>query len=449
MKTNAGFCDGVSRRDVLRVGTVGMLGTTLNQLLGYPVIAQDEGLYARPKQFSQRARSCVLIWLGGGASHVDTFDLKPEAPAEYRGEFKPISTSLPDLQICEHLPKTAKVMDRVSLVRSVTGPEGEHGRASHHLLTGHRLLPVATYPSYGSVVYYKRGFGPRLPNYISVPRAGRYMGSGFLPRAYDPFEVGGDPSAGTYRVRDIYTTPGFGLTIDRIAHRRELVAQIDKMARAVARTGLTEARASFFEQAYDLLTSHQARDSFDLTKEEPSTRQRYGMTSIGQGCLLARRLVEAGVAFVSVTHSGGAQPVSWDTHVQNFPTLKDQLLPQLDAAYATLIEDLDQRGLLDTTLVVLMGEFGRTPKINQNAGRDHWPRAHSVCLAGGGIRRGQVLGRTDEHADSPAERPVSPGDLAATMYTLLGIDPHQQEHSSDGRSVRLVAEGNAVKELMS
>ena len=446
--TGTGFCDGRTRRDFLRIGAVGFLGLSLDQLLRMQACAAQEGLYSKAQQVPQRAKSCILIWLAGGPSHIDTFDLKPDAAAEVRGDFKPISTALSGAQICEHLPKIAQVLDRIALVRTMTGPEGEHDRASQHMLTGHRPLPATTYPSYGSVVTHERGLGTWLPNYIAIPNADRNMGSGYLSRMNDPFSVGGDPSNPSFQVRDLYSS-GYSLPLERITRRRELVRQLDDMARQVARNEATAARDSFYAQAYDLLTSRQARDAFDLAKEEQSMRERYGMSPLGQGCLLARRVVEAGVAFVTVSSSGGPTPLSWDTHVNNFPALKDQLLPQLDSAYSALIEDLDQRKLLDTTLVVLMGEFGRTPKINKMAGRDHWPQANSISLAGGGIRRGTVVGRTDAQAEYPADRPVSPADLAATMFTLLGIDPYQTKHTNDGRSLKLVSDGEPVAELIS
>ncbi len=447
MTTRTGFCDGQTRRDFLSVGSLGFLGLSLDQLFRARATRAQEGLYSKAAELPQRAKSCILIWLAGGPSHIDTFDLKPDATDQVRGQFKPADTSAPGVQICEHLPKIAAVMDRVSLVRTMTGPEGEHDRASQHMLTGHRPLPATSYPSHGSVVSFERGLGTWLPNYIAIPNADRPMGSGYLSRAFDPFSVGGDPASPTFQVRDLYAS-GYSLSIDRISRRRGLVKRLDDMARNIARNDATTARDSFYDQAYDLVTSRQARDAFDLTKEEQTTRERYGQTTVGQGCLLARRLVEAGVGFVTVTSTGGQAPLSWDTHQNNFSMLKDQLLPQLDGAFSALIADLDDRRLLDSTLVVLMGEFGRTPKINQNAGRDHWPRANSIVLAGGGVRRGVVVGRTDAQAEGPADRPVSPADLAATMFMLLGIDPHKSEHTSDGRSIKLVADGEPVAELI-
>lgn len=476
----SGFCNSRqhhTRREFVRVGALSWFGITLEHLLRRNAAAQDGLGYPKPREIPQRAKACILIWLSGGPSHVDLWDLKPEAADAIRGQFKPIATSAPGVQICEHLPRTAKIMDRVALIRSVTGPEAEHDRATQHLLTGHRPIPVTEYPAYGSVVAHERGLGDALPNYIAVPDANRYMGSGYLSNAYDPFEIGGDPAQPNFLVRNLVSGFGLRLRSDRVERRRQLVQKLDDFTPHVASSAGAKARSSFYEQAYDLLTSKKASDAFDLSREDPKLRASYGsaaapqpprppgvaieapagqdnvpvpagFTTMGQSCLLARRLVEAGVSFVTVSATGGG-PVTWDTHQQNFPTLQNQLLPQLDAAYAGLIEDLDQRGLLDTTLVVLMGEFGRTPRINGNAGRDHWSQAHSVVLAGGGVKRGIVHGRTDGNAEFPVDHAVSPADLAATVYTLLGIDPHKQDHTPDGRSNRLVADGRAIEELIS
>jgi hypothetical protein len=449
MKTRTGYCDGQTRRDFLAVGSLGFLGLSLDQLFRLRSAQAQQGLYSKGQQLPQRAKSCILVWLAGGPSHIDTFDLKPDASDQIRGEFKPIDTALPGIQICEHLPKTAQILDRVSLIRTMTGPEGEHDRAAQHLLTGHRPLPATVYPSHGSVTTFERGLGTWLPNYICVPNPDRAMGAGYLSKAFDPFAVGGDPATPTFQVRDLYAS-GISLSVDRINRRRDLVKQVDDLARNINRNEATDARDAFFAQAYDLVTSRQARDAFEISREDQAVREKYGMTTLGQSCLLARRLVEASVAFVTVNSMGltGPMPVTWDTHQNNFPMLKDQLLPQLDNAVSALIQDLDERGLLDSTLVVVMGEFGRTPKINKMAGRDHWPRANSLLIAGGGIKRGTVIGKTDAQAEYPIDRPVSPADLAATMFTLLGIDPNKAEHTSDGRSMKLVADGEAIHELI-
>ena len=388
-----------------------------------------------------KAQSCILIWLAGGPSHIDTFDPKPDAPADVRGEFKPIATAVPGLRISEVLPNLAKVMDRVTLIRSMTSPEADHDRAAHHLLTGYRPSPALVYPSYGSVVAKTRESRPgTLPPYVAVPDAPTFSSSGYLSPAYDPFAVAGDPNQDGFRVRNL--TPPDRLTLDRLRRRRAMVRPLDGFARDVSATPLTTSRDQFADQAYDLLTSSAAQAAFRIGDEPAAVRDRYGRTPFGQSCLLARRLIEAGVSFVTL-NDRGTGPLGWDTHQANFPTIKDTLAPPLDRGASALLADLEERGLLDQTLVVMMGEFGRTPKINPNAGRDHHGRANSIVMAGAGMPGGLVLGRTDARGESPVDRPVTPADLAATLYTALGIDPNHQFETPDGRPVRLVENGRA------
>jgi hypothetical protein len=433
-------CRGPSRRELLRIGLLSAWGLGLDEWFRLRARAAS----AAPG--AGRAKSCILIWLGGGPSHIDTFDPKPAAPAEYRGEFKPIATSVPGLSLSEVFPRLAKTMDRVTLIRTITSPEADHDRAAHHLLTGYRPSPALVYPSYGSVVAKTRENElSALPPYVAVPDAPLFSSSGYLTPAYDPFTVGGDPNQPGFRVRDL--TPPDRLTLDRLRRRRAMVRALDSFARDVSETPLTASRDQFTSRAYDLLTSTAAQEAFQIGAEPDAVRERYGRTPVGQACLLARRLIEAGVGFVTVNDKGMNNPLGWDTHQQNFPTIKDQLAPPLDQAISTLISDLDERGLLDSTLVVMMGEFGRTPKINQNAGRDHYPRANCALLAGGGVPRGMVVGRTDSKAEFPAERPVTPADLAATLYTALGIDPTRRFETPDGQPIRLVDKGEALREL--
>jgi hypothetical protein len=392
-----------------------------------------------------RAKACILVWLGGGASHIDTFDPKPDAPKDVRGEFKPIDTAVSGVQISEVLPKLAQCLDRLTLIRSMTSPEADHDRAAHHLLTGYRPSPALVYPSYGSAVAKAHGFSKStLPPYVAVPDAPLFSSSGYLTPAFDPFSVGGDPSQPGFRVRDL--TPPDRLTLDRLQRRRAMVKTLDDFATDISPTPLTASRDQFSAQAYDLLTSSAAQAAFKIDEEDAKIRDRYGRTPLGQSCLLARRLVERGVSFVTVNDRGAAQLI-WDTHQQNFPTIKNQLAPPIDQGVSALVADLADRGLLDSTLIVMMGEFGRTPKINPNAGRDHHGRANSILLAGGGMPRGLVLGRTDAKADSPVERPVTPADLAATIYTALGIDPNRQFETPDGQPIRLVDKGQPIREL--
>ena len=432
----------MNRRDFLHLGVIAGLGLSLADLLRLQSTrAAGAGLGSRPK-----AVSCVLIWLDGGPSHLDTFDPKPNAPAEVRGDFKPIGTSVGGIQICEHLPRTARVMGDVALVRSLTHELGNHDTGSRFLLTGHRPMPATEYPSLGSIVAREAdGSGAALPPYVAIPAAVEAAGSGYLPGAYSPFAVGGDPSRADYRVRDLDAPEG--VSFDRSARRRTMLETIDQFSEHVESGPATAGRDAFYEQAYRLMTSPAAKKAFDLSQEPDTVRGRYGRGRIGAGCLLARRLVEAGSRFVTVVDSG------WDTHNQIFKALPDALfpgsgkLPALDNAYSALLTDLKERGLLDTTLVVLMGEFGRTPKINSAGGRDHWPRAGSACLAGGGVKGGQVIGATDAYGEAPVDAPVRPEDLAYSILQLLGVDPGKQYSMPSGRPLKILDTGSMIPGL--
>jgi hypothetical protein len=422
------------RRDFLRIGSLSALGFTL---------AHRVRLQAAGPNPAAKAKSCILLWLDGGPSHLETFDLKPDAPAEVRGPFQPIKTKVPGVDICELLPNTAKLADKIAIVRSVTSPLGEHGLANHYLLTGYKPSPVLQYPSLGSVLAEVRGDRHTLPPYTAIPDAPAVMGAGFLGTARQPFAVGGDPAKPDFRVRDLDFFPG--ITTGRMDRRREFVEQLDRFQQK------SESNPDpAFEQAYRLVTSPEAKRAFDLSDEKPAARAAYGPRTIGQGCLLARRLVERGVSFVTVNNPG------WDTHGDLVLRLKEGyagakvgvgLIPTFDLAFAALVSDLSERGLLDETLVIAMGEFGRTPKVNTARGRDHWPRVFSVALAGGGIRGGQVFGSSDRVGESPADKPVTPADLAATIFTLLGVDPARELHTSDGRPVAVNQGGRVIREL--
>lgn len=448
MRPNARIqpCRGPSRRAILRVGVLGALGLGLDDLFRLRARSRAEVGYGESPTLPVKAQGCILIWLAGGPSHIDTFDPKPEAPSEYRGEFSAIDTAIPGVVISEVFPELARVMDRATLIRSVTSPEMDHDRAAHHLLTGYRPSPALVYPSFGSVVAKVRGFGrSTLPPYAAIPDAPLFSSSGYLTPAYDPFGVGSDPNQSGFRVRDL--TPPDQITMDRLRRRRAMVARLDDFAsREVADTPLTTSRDRFSEQAYDLLTSDAAQQAFRVEQEPDKVRDAYGRTTLGQSCLLARRLIEAGVSFVTVNDRGMGQ-LGWDTHVDNFPTIRNTLAPPIDQGVSALIADLADRGLLDSTLVVLMGEFGRTPRINAQAGRDHHGRANSVLLAGGGMPAGIVIGQTDDKAETPIDRPITPADLAATLYKSLGIHPGQQFQTPDGQPIRLVDDGEPLPEL--
>lgn len=430
-------CDGVTRRDLLRVGALSALGLTMPDWLRLRAAAPA----------TRQAKACILLWLDGGPSHLETFDVKPDAPSEVRGPFQPIKTNVTGIHVCELLPNTARVADKLALVRSVTSPLGEHAIANSYLLTGYKPSPVLEYPSFGSVLAHLRGGRPTLPPYVAVPTYKPTASSGFLGTAYRPFAVGGDPSRPDFRVRDLDFYPG--VTGGRMERRRSFLDQLDGFQRGVE-SGSVESDPEF-EQAYRLITSPAAKKAFDLSQEKPADRARYGPRTLGQSCLLARRLVERGVSFVTVHNP------DWDTHAQLVLRLKEGyagakvgvgLIPTLDQALAALIGDLSERGLLEQTLVIAMGEFGRTPKLNTSAGRDHWPRVFSVVLAGGGIKGGQVVGASDRIGESPADRAVTPADLARTVYTLLGVNPAREIHTRDGRPVQINQGGEVIQELL-
>ena len=428
-------CDGVLRRDFLQLGMLSALGMSVTDLLRWQALAAP----------AKRDISCILIWLDGGPSHLDMFDPKPNAPKEVRGPFGVIPTALPGVRISEHLPLTAKAMGEIALVRSLTHELGNHNTGRHYLMTGHRPTPVVAYPSLGSVLAKETGFKRQLPPYVIVPRPVEYSQAGYLPGAYGPFSVGGDPSKTDFRVRDLNAPEGVSITAE--TQRRDVLRQLDEFSREVEDSPVTEARDAFYEQAYRLLGSPGAKAAFDLNKEPGPLRNRYGRKLIGQGCLLARRLVESGARFVTVVDRG------WDTHqdiARNLPDARFRgsgKLPALDRAYSTLLADLRERGLLESTLVVLMGEFGRTPKINNRAGRDHWPRAGFVSFAGGGVKGGQVIGATDAHGEVPTDTPVRPEDVAHSMLRLLGVDPNQQYTAPGGRPLKILEKGEMIPGL--
>lgn len=441
MTTNIEYrrCDGVPRRDLLRIGALGGLGLLLPDWLRRRAIAGNI--------VPVRAKSCILLWLDGGPSHLETFDVKPDAPREVRGPFQPISTSVSGLRISELLPETATIAHKLTVIRSVTSPLGEHGLANQYLLTGYKPSPALTYPSFGAVVAHTHGAPRDLPNYIAIPEAREPMGSGYLAAEHRPFATGGDPAKPDFQVRDLDFFPG--VDSERMDRRRAFLAQLDRFQSGVeSKAQRTDPE---FEQAYRLVTSPAAKQAFELGGESADVRERYGSRTFGQSCLLARRLVENGVPFITVFNPG------WDTHDNLTLRLKDGytgakvgvgLVPTFDQAFASLVGDLDERGLLDETLVIAMGEFGRTPKLNTNGGRDHWPRVFSVVLAGAGIPGGQIVGSSDRTGESPAERPITPADLAHTIYQLLGIDPDQELCAPDGRLVRINQGGASIKELL-
>lgn len=432
-----------SRRDLIRLGSLSAFGLGLSDLL--------RARSAQAEVAKATAQSCILIWLDGGPSHLETFDPKPDAPDEVRGPFEAIPTSIPGVHLSECLELTSTIMDKLAILRSVTSPLGEHHFGTHYLMTGYKPSPALEYPTYGATVAHLRGQSGDLPPHIAVPGLNErnIVGNGFLPPATAPFAIGGNPDKPDFRVQDL----GFysGLNLKRLDRRRQMVDAFDAFSHSTdASSGLVT--DPNLERAFNLIASPQAKRAFDLSEESDKTRRRYGRgggNGIGQSCLLARRLVERGVPFVTVNSKG------WDTH-QNILQLKERYpgdsnahLPSLDRALSGLIKDLSERGMLDETLVIVMGEFGRTPKINSAGGRDHWPNVFSVLMAGGGVNGGQIIGSSDALGEFPREAPTTPADLAATVYSLLGIDPGGEIRTGDGRPVRIAPDGaKVISELL-
>lgn len=428
----------LSRRTVLQVGSLALGGLGLADFLRRR--AQGDVSRSVP-----RDTAVIQVFMGGGPSQIDLYDLKSNAPSEIRGEFRPIATSVPGLQICEHLPHLAQAMHRVALVRSVAHQETSHLPASHWMMTGHRPPPSTTAnvnPACGALVARLRGPNVAgMPAYVSIPRRQLLGGSAYLGPAFAPFTVESDPNSPKYQVRNLNFPSGMNEV--RLEDRRGLLHELDRLRSDTESAGQFEAFDRFAHEAIEIVTSTRAQEAFDLRREPASTRERYGRTSAGQGCLLARRLVEAGVTFVTVL-SGG----QWDTHANNFSILKKKSLPLVDRALAALVTDLYERGLDRRVLVLIYGEFGRTPTINVNAGRDHWPGAFSVLFSGGGLKVEQFVGATDERAAQPVTHAYSPGDVLSTLYQFLGIDTQTQFHDRSGRPVSVLAEGRPIPELL-
>src|SRR4051794_25788088 len=439
-------CEGTRRRDFLKLGLGSFMGLGMVDLLRNRAQAAQEAQAAGKS--SPANVNCILIWLDGGPSHYESFDPKPDAPTDIRGELKPIKTAVPGLNFCEVIPKLAKVADKFTTIRSICHKDPNHGGGNHYMMTGAPTpVPVGCgafvtfHPSYGSVVSFKRGLRDGLPAYMTTPEMSRSGGPNFLGARHAPYIVKGDPNSASFKVRDVVLPPE--ITTGREMNRQELRRSLDRMS------GIADAAAedpavgfdSFYQQGMSLVTSSKAQAAFDLSKEPEKTRDLYGRTSLGQRLLLCRRLVEVGVSFVTC-YTGG-----WDHHTKLFKSYKGAQLAGLDQGLSALITDLDQRGLLDSTMVLCLGEFGRTPKINKDAGRDHWPHAMSILAAGAGIPRGLVLGATDPKGYYASEHVHSPEDFAATLYTKMGVDPTEHLVTNTGRPVQLVNGGMPIKEL--
>ncbi len=437
-------CNGVSRRDCLQLGLGGILGSYFGSGLDGALRATA----AERQSIRPQANACILIWMDGGPTHYETFDPKPEAPLEIRGEFETIATKTPGVRFSKHMQRLASISDRLAIVRSIRHNQGNHGAGNHYMMTGAPpRIPVGCgafvsfHPSMGSVVAHQRTAPAGLPAYFSMPRMSRSGGPNFLGAKYAPFVVSDNPNSSSFRVRDVALPQG--LTDDRFLHRRDLRSQVDKLARIRDMSAGDPVLAvdEFYDQGYELITSEDAQRAFDIHSEPEATRETYGRHGFGQRALLARRLVEAGVPFVTLYEGG------WDHHRTIFSALNSKL-PPFESSIAALIEDLDRRGMLETTLVIALGEFGRTPKVNSRGGRDHWSNAMSVMLAGGGTPGGCVIGATDRNGYAAIGDVASPENFVSTVYRKLGIDPSTIAYTPEGRPTHLVSDPTPIQELM-
>lgn len=429
------FCDGVRRRDFLAYGVAGA-GLSLSGFLRRAAAGNvDSGA---------RAKSAIFVQLAGGPSHIDTFDLKPDAPDTHRGQFQPIRTNVPGVEICEHLPRLAECADKYAILRGVSHNLAAHDLGTKYLNTGNRPLPSLEFPGYGAVIMKELSGDPDLPHFVAVPKTPQ--SGGYLGPAYGPLRTGATPKVGErFSIRGLDLERG--ITLEDVRKQQKLLARFDTAFRDVEeRDPLVSGLDEFNERAYAMLTSDKARHAFDLSRESASINGMFGDDGFSASCLLATRLVEAGVRFVTVS-SGG-----WDTHADNFTQLKTKLLPPLDAGLAGLFNALSAKGLLDSTSVFVTGEFGRTPRINQRTaegGRDHYPRAMFCLLAGGGMNGGQVIGETDETASGPKSDAITPDDVAASFYHSLGIDITREYYTPSGRPVMIVRHGQPLAQLWS
>ncbi|MCP4172695.1 MAG: DUF1501 domain-containing protein [Fuerstiella sp.] len=430
MSMTSRYCDRITRRDSLQVGALGLTGLTTASAL-QPALATDDA--------RATADAVLFVNLGGGPAHLDTLDMKPDGPSETKGEFKPIQTNLPGLLACEHMPKFAEVADQFTLLRGISHTVGDHPQGQAYISTGNRPTPALQYPSLGSVVTRELPGDPDLPPYMAIPdtewTAG-YMGDGF-----GPFKTNAVPKPGQpFAVRGI-TLPE-GLTVEKVARREQLLSKLNRTFReADTNSQLLEALDTFSRQAYSMITSKRTMEAFDVSGEPESIQNLFGADELGQSMLLSVRLIESGVKFITVTNTG------WDTHLDNFAGHK-RLIPPLDNEITATLTALREKGLLERTLVIIMGEFGRTPKINQNIGRDHYPRVNWSLMAGGGVHPGQLIGATDSGGESPTDdTDIHPDDIGASILHALGIDHHKAYYTKTNRPVSLVPEGRVIREL--
>lgn len=447
------YCDGLSRRHFVQLGVAGMASAGLADVWRAQEASAAQGA-------TKKDTSVILMWLDGGPSHMDLYDMKPQAPAEYRGIWQPIPTNVPGIEITELFPRQAKIADKFSIVRSLHHDTGDHFAGGHWMLTSRGGASGANtaghYPSIASIATRMTGARqPNMPPYVAVPYAASiglrpgYFGANYLGIEHNPFETDGDPNADNFQVNNI--RPPAGLTVERLGDRRTLLSEIDKLRRDVDSSGALEAVDRFQRSAFELVAGSAACKAFDISQEDPRVREQYGRNSWGQSTLLARRLVEAGSTFVTV-HFGG-----WDHH-WNLQSGMENYLPKVDQAVAALFTDLSDRGLLEKTLVVLCGEFSRTPRMNNGGnggpplsmgtpGRDHWGNAMFCLLGGGGVKGGRIVGSTNRLGEVPQDRPVEPCDIHASIYHVLGVDPHVNFLNHAGRPVPAIDRGQVIHEL--
>jgi hypothetical protein len=424
------------RREFLRVGVIGALGLTLGDYLKMKARAD---LKVFPSK-ETAVKSVIQIVLPGGMAHQESWDPKPDAPLEYRGPFSVVKTKVPGVVFNENFRELARIADKLTVIRSIAGKEADHGRASYTMYTGYRKSPAIVHPSLGAVVSHEYGPRKEMPPYVAIPTASEYGGTGYLGSQYGPFGIGSDPGRPNYQVRDLTLPPG--VDDRRFTTRREIRGVVDEHFRKQAdKAQALGAMDSFYQRAYAMISSPAAREAFDISKESAATRSLYGTTEAGPRFLLARRLVEAGVRFVTVSYGG------WDHHAGIENAMKRQA-PGLDSALAGLVRDLDQRGLLASTIVLVTSEFGRTPKINASAGRDHFPRVFSLAVAGGGFKPGLVYGSSNATASEPEDTPTRVEDVLATVYHQLGITAENSLLAPGGRPIEIIHEAEVVKGLI-
>ncbi|MEQ1859780.1 MAG: DUF1501 domain-containing protein [Chthoniobacteraceae bacterium] len=425
----------VARREFIFTGLLGGLGLSMGELFKLRAEQAIGG-----KAIQAKAEACIHIYLPGGCAAQETWDPKPFAPIEYRGPLGTVDTNVPGVKFSQYMQNTAKIADKITVVRSMTHGEAAHERGTHNMFTGYRPSPAIKYPSFGSIISHEKGSRNNLPPYVCVPSVpNEFAATGYLSTAYGPFSLGADPATKGFSVRDLNMNAS--LTPARFDRRRTILNTVDEHFRTVEKSDSISAMDSFYQSAYALVSSPKAREAFNLEAEPQKIRDEYGAGQAGQRMLMARRLVESGVRFVSMTYGG------WDMHA-NIARSMERTLPDFDKAYAALIRDLDRRGMLDKTLVMVSSEFGRTPKINNQAGRDHWPKVFSVAFAGGGFKGGYVHGSSDATGTEPENDPLTVENMASTVYNQLGIDGDKRLMAPGSRPIDIVRGGEVVKELL-